>query len=237
MQIASFRFAPKLIPTLAAIAAMALTASLGQWQLNRAAEKLRLQTEYETQANLPAVIYDGKNTSIKTITYRNAKITGEFHTQAEIFLDNKFHTDKPGYHVITPLRVGENDYVLINRGWVARGSDYRIIPTVKTPQGSVTIEGIAVPPSGKFLELSTQTVEGKVWQNLVLSRYMEQTKLSVAPLVIQQQNDTGDGLARVRERPDTGIAKHQGYAFQWFALCLGIFITYIVVNTKRTKTS
>jgi surfeit locus 1 family protein len=237
MQLVSFRFTPKLIPTVATIAAMALTASLGKWQLNRAAEKFSLQTEYETKANQPAVIYDSKNNLINSITYRNIRVTGEFDTKAEIFIDNKFHNDQPGYHVITPLRVADNHYVLINRGWVARGSDYRIIPTVKTPQGSVTIEGIAVPPSGKFLELSTQTVEGKVWQNLVLSRYIEQTKLSVAPLVIQQQNDTGDGLPRVRERPDTGIAKHQGYAFQWFALCLGIFITYIVVNTKRMKTS
>ena len=165
------------------------------------------------------------------------KISGEFETQGEIFIDNKFHNDKPGYHVITPLRTAANDYVLINRGWVARERDYRIIPTVKTPQGSVTIEGIAVPPSGKFLELSKQTVQGKVWQNLVLSRYTEQTKLSVAPLVIQQRNDTGDGLPRVTERPDVGIAKHQGYAFQWFALSAAIFITYIVTNTKRARTA
>jgi surfeit locus 1 family protein len=237
MQIASFRFTPKLIPTVAAIMAIVLTASLGQWQLNRAAEKFSLQTEYETKAKQPAVIYDIKNNSIKSNSYSNVKLTGEFDTRAEIFLDNKFHNDQPGYHVITPLRVSNGDIVLINRGWVARGNDYRIIPTVKTPLGSVTIEGVAMPPSGKFLELSKQTVEGKVWQNLVLSRYTEITKLSVAPLVIQQRNDTGDGLQRVNERPDVGIAKHQGYAFQWFALCLGIFITYIVTNLKRIKSS
>jgi surfeit locus 1 family protein len=234
MQIASFRFTPALLPTLAAIVAMALTAALGNWQLNRAAEKQRLQTEYETKASQPAVNYDSKNNSIESMRYRNVKVIGEFDPKAEIFLDNKFHNDLPGFHVITPLRLTDNTYVLINRGWVARGSDYRTIPTVNTPQGSVVIEGIAVPPSGKFLELSQQTIEGKVWQNLVLSRYMEKTQLSVAPLVIQQQNDTGDHFPRVRERPDTGIAKHQGYAFQWFALCLGIFITYIVVNTKRS---
>ncbi|MGB8339434.1 MAG: SURF1 family protein [Burkholderiales bacterium] len=235
MQIGSFQFKPSLVPTLAAIIAMALTASLGRWQLNRAEEKQALLNEYETKAAQPAINYDGKNILIKSNTYKNIAITGEFDTKAEIFLDNKFHNNKPGYHVITPLRVAENHYVLINRGWVARESDYRIIPTVKTPQGSVKIEGIAVPPSGKFLELSTQTVEGKVWQNLVISRYVEQTKLSVVPLVIQQKNDTGDGLQRVAERPDTGIAKHQGYAFQWFALCAGIFITYIVVNTRNIQ--
>jgi surfeit locus 1 family protein len=233
MQIASFRFTPKLIPTVAAMIAMALTASLGKWQLNRAAEKIRLQTDYEIKTSQPSIIYNGKNNSIKSITYMNIKVTGEFDVKHEIFLDNKFHNNKPGYHVVTPLRTNNNEVVLINRGWVARGNDYRLIPTVKTPQGSVSIEGIAVPPSGKFLELSTQTVEGKVWQNLVLSRYVDQTKLSVEPLVIQQQNDTGDGLQRVMERPDTGIAKHQGYAFQWFALSVGIFITYIVTNLKR----
>jgi surfeit locus 1 family protein len=237
MQIASFRFTPKWIPTLAAIAVMALTASLGKWQLNRAAEKLSLQNEYESKAKQPAANYDSKNKSIESMRYSAAKVTGEFATQGEIFIDNKFHHDKPGYHVITPLRTSSGDYVLINRGWVAREKDYRIIPTVKTPQGSVTIEGIAVPPSGKFLELSNQTVEGKVWQNLVLSRYTEQTKLSVAPLIIQQRNDSGDGLQRVNERPDVGIAKHQGYAFQWFALSVAIFVTYIVTNTKRTPTA
>lgn len=233
MQIASFDFTPAWLPTFAAIVAMALTASLGRWQLDRAAEKQILQTEYEAKAKQAAAPYDSKNRSIESIRYKNISLEGKFDSQGEIFLDNKFHQDKPGYHVITPLRIADNKIMLINRGWVARAKDYPIIPTVKTPQGSVTIEGIAVPPSGKFLELSTQTVEGKVWQNLVLSRYIEQSKLSVEPLVIQQQNDTGDGLPRVVERPDTGIAKHQGYAFQWFALCAGIFVTYIVTNSKR----
>lgn len=237
MQIASFRFSPSLLPTLAAIAAIALTASLGRWQLNRAAEKQTLQTEYEVKAKQPPENYRNINNSIETMRYKNIIVAGEFDSSAEIFLDNKFHLDKPGYHVITPLRMTDNRYILVNRGWVARETDYRIIPTVKIPQGSVTIEGVAVPPSGKFLELSTQTVEGKVWQNLVLSRYSEQTKLSVEPLVIQQRNDTGDGLQRVVERPDVGIAKHQGYAFQWFALSVGIFITYIATNTKRIKPS
>ncbi|MGB8855172.1 MAG: SURF1 family protein [Burkholderiales bacterium] len=237
MQIGRFQFSPSLLPTLAAIAAIALTASLGRWQLNRAAEKQALQTEYEVKAKQPAEDYGNKNNSIESIRYKNIVVRGEFDRQAEIFLDNKFHLDKPGYHVITPLRMADNRYILVNRGWVARETDYRNSPTVKIPQGSVTIEGVAVPPSGKFLELSTQTVEGKVWQNLVLSRYIEQTKLSVEPLVIQQQNDTGDGLQRVVERPDVGIAKHQGYAFQWFALSIGIFITYIATNTKRIKPS
>ena len=119
MQIASFRFTPKLIPTVAAIAAMVFTASLGKWQLNRAAEKLSLQSEYESKTKQAAIVYDAKNISIKSNTYSNVTISGEFDTKAEIFLDNKFHNDKPGYHVITPLRTSNNDYVLINRGWVA----------------------------------------------------------------------------------------------------------------------
>ncbi len=236
MQIGSFAFTPKIIPTLAAIAAIALTASLGRWQLNRAAEKQAVQAEYESKAQQASTEYRGDEINAEGLRYRHVTARGEFEGAGEIFLDNKFHHDTAGYHVITPLRIaGTQRYVLVNRGWVARGNDYRNVPAVKIPQGMQTIDGIAVPPSGRFLELSQQTVEGKVWQNLVISRYTDATKLPVAPLVIQQQNDSGDGLPRVRERLDTGIAKHQGYAFQWFALALGIFITYIVVNSKRVR--
>ena len=67
MQIGSFHFTPSLLPTLAAIIAMALTASLGRWQLNRAEEKIVLQTEYESKTKQPATHYDSKNNSIKVV--------------------------------------------------------------------------------------------------------------------------------------------------------------------------
>ena len=88
-------------------------------------------------------------------------------------------------------------------------------------------------PSQKFLELSPATVSGSVWQNLVLSRYRERTGVDVMPVVLLQRNEAGDGLVRSWERPDTGIEKHLGYAFQWFALAAAVSITYLALNFKR----
>ena len=36
-----------------------------------------------------------------------------------------------------------------------------------------------------------------------------------------------DGLRREWPAPDTGVAKHQGYAFQWFGLSTLVVILYV----------
>lgn len=52
--------------------------------------------------------------------------------------------------------------------------------------------------------------------------------LSVAVLqtALPQGADAPDGLQRDWAPPDSGVAKHYGYAFQWFALCGLIMVLY-----------
>ena len=229
-----FKFRPTLVPTLAAVATIALTLSLGRWQLARAAEKTGLQAQYEQRAAQPALRLSGAESNPEALHYRSVEAEGIYVPEQQILLDNKFFKDQVGYQVVTPLRLGSGSRcVLVNRGWLARGADYAVPPKVRTPAGRVRVEGIAVVPSQKFLELSPATVSGSVWQNLVLSRYRERTGVDVMPVVLLQRNEAGDGLVRSWERPDTGIEKHLGYAFQWFALAAAVSITYLALNFKR----
>ena len=87
--------------------------------------------------------------------------------------------------------------------------------------------------STHFLELSSKVMEGNVWQNLVLERYRQATGLKVQPIVIHQDAGDGDGLAREPVQPDTGISRHQGYAFQWFSLAILIAVLYVVLSRKH----
>ena len=82
---------------------------------------------------------------------------------------------------------------------------------------------------------STETVWGRVWENLHLERYRKVSGLTLQPLLILQQDDVKDGLVRQWERPDSGAAKNLGYAFQWFAMALAVFIIYSVLSIKRVK--
>ena len=95
------------------------------------------------------------------------------------------------------------------------------------------IVGLATVPSKRYLELSNQVAEGKVWQNLTLERYRAAVPVSLQPVVIQQENEIDDGLKREWSAPDLGIDKHYGYAFQWFAMAAAIVIIYLVCNVRK----
>jgi surfeit locus 1 family protein len=237
MAIMTERRRPIWLPTLAAIAVIALTVSAGIWQTKRAQYKSALQDRYEAQSKAQPIALPGGPIDDSSYQYRRVSVTGRFDPAQEILLDNVILKGVPGYQVITPLKLeNESAYVLINRGWVARGMDRSILPEIRTPLGVVTIEGIAVPPSGKFLELSSQTVEGKVWENLHFKRMQALLPLRLQTLMVTQLNDNGDGLIRYWERPDTGMQMHVGYAFQWFAMALATMVIYGVRYAKRRKT-
>ena len=232
----SVRRRPFWLPTVAAIIVVQITVAAGIWQMNRAQFKSDLQARYEVQEKsspiaLPSVIVDAES-----FRFRRVRATGQFDPAQEILLDNRVLKGKPGYQVITPLKLeGVALYVLIDRGWVARGADRSLLPEIRTPLGVVEIEGIAAPPSTKYLELSTKTVEGRVWQNLDMQRMAGLLRYPLQPIVITQLNDNGDALLRHWERPDVGIDKHLGYAFQWFALAVATIVIYGVLYAKRRK--
>ncbi|SRR5712691_8153781 len=140
-----------------------------------------------------------------------------------------------GYHVLTPLAIeGGDAHVLVNRGWIAAGDRSRL-PAVSTPAGVQTIEGTAVVPGRRFIELAPETANGALRQNLVIEREQERLALRLQPFVIEQTSDAQDGLARVWERPDAGAERNRGYALQWYSFALLAAILYVVLNFRRIE--
>lgn len=239
MSISGWQFRPQLWPTLAAVAAIALMLSLGDWQLSRAREKEARQAQHEQISQQPTIALPSTPVRFEDFQFRQVEARGTYVPLHTIYLDNKIVRGVAGYQIITPLRLGEAGasamHVLVNRGWVAAGNDRRQLPQIATPAGQVTISGIATSPTQKTLELSTETVSGQVWENLHLERYRKVSGLTLQPLLILQQDDTKDGLVRQWDRPDSGAARNLGYAFQWFAMALAVFIIYLVLSIKRVK--
>jgi len=232
--VSRYRFRPKIWSSSLAAIGIAVTLSLANWQLGRAAEKAGKQESLEKRANEPAVRVPVTVIDAADFEFRTVEVSGRFEPRHTIYLDNKISAGKVGFEIVTPLRIDESGrYVLINRGWVAANRKRSELPVVATPSGRVFITGTAVVPGNKILELSEQTGEGAIRQNLVLDRYRESSGLDVQPIVIQQTSAPDDGLLRRWARPDAGIAKHQGYAFQWFALALTILVIYLALNVKK----
>jgi surfeit locus 1 family protein len=226
------RFAPRLVPTLAAFAMIALTLWLGRWQGGRAEEKAVLQSMYEARIREAPLVLGGSSPS-DALLYRRVRVAGTWVPEGQIFVDNRILDGRAGFHVITPIRIAEGArVVLVNRGWIARNSAYPAAPAVATPSGPAEVEGLAALPPKRFLELSSETVSGNVWQNLSLARYSERMRVDLVPVVVLADRSS-EGLAPVREKPDTGIEKHREYELTWFSLAATLAVLWTWYSFRR----
>lgn len=228
------QFKPSLWPTLAAIAGVAATAALGNWQLGRGQDKAALAQRIAVANRDAQIELSQTEARAEDVAWHRVEVRGRFEPKYAVLIDNRILHGVVGYQVVMPLRIaGGERHVLVNRGWVAATGSRDILPQIKTPPEEVRITGLATVPSKRYLELSKQVAEGKVWQNLTLERYRAAMPLALQPVVIQQESEIDDGLKREWSAPDLGIDKHYGYAFQWFAMAAAIVIIYLVCNVRK----
>ena len=227
---------PGWIPTIAAVAGVALTLSAAHWQFGRAAFKTGLQHEYEVRQALPPLDLNAGIAPPEDMQYRKVQVAGTYLASNAIFLDNRIRSGRAGYEYVVPMRIGNSDrFVLVNRGWLPGGQTRNQLPNIKLPAGMVSVTGNAVAAGSPALELSSQTVEGRVWQNLDLARYRQQQGLDVLGFVIHEESAADDGFDRNWLPPGFGVQTHQSYALQWLAFAGMIMFFYVYYGFIRKK--
>ena len=220
-----------------ALAAMALTASLGRWQLSRAAEKEALQAAVAERQRLPAL--DGASLAqalsddqARELLHRAITLRGQWLADRTVFLDNRPMARQTGFYVLTPLRLtGSDRVVLVQRGWAPRHQvDRSLLPPVQTPTGEVQVSGRIAAHPPRVYQLG-QEQGGAIRQNLDLDAWRAETGLPLAPVLVVQTGAASDGLQRDWPEAASGVEKHHGYAFQWFGLCtlIGLLLLWFQV--------
>ena len=224
------------VVTLAAVLGMAVTAALGRWQLGRAAEKETLQAAIEARAQQPVLDARGAAgmDAQPDLLHRRVEARGQWVGERTVFLDNRQMNGRPGFFVVTPLRLeGEAGVLLVQRGWVPRNFEDRTrVPAIETPLGWVVVQGRLAAPPSRLYEMG-QAEAGAIRQNLDLAQFRAETGLPLAGLSIQQTGAATDGLLRDWPQINTGVDKHYGYAFQWFGLCALMAILYVWFQIVR----
>ncbi len=207
--------------TLATLAMVVLTFSLGRWQLNRAAYKEQLQAAIEAQAAQPALNAAALvSAAAQDVLHRRVSLTGTWQSAQTVYLDNRPQHGRPGFWVVTPLALeGTGRVVLVQRGWIPRDfMDRSRLATVQTPTGGVQVSGqIALKPGQLYSFKGGDS--GRIRQNLDIATYRAETGLPLLDALVVQTGPASEGLQRDWDAPNTGVDKHYGYAFQWFGLC------------------
>lgn len=222
--------------SLAALLATGLTLRLGFWQLSRAEQKQTLQSEIDTRQRLPAL--GNRDLSAapadRDLAHRRVTLHGHWLAASTVYLDNRQMAGKPGFYVLTPLKLDDSDLaVVVQRGWVQRSFvDRAALPRLETSAGNVVIEGRIAPAPARLYEFGASQV-GNIRQNLDLPAFAREVGVPLSRYSVLQTGGSGDGLAREWPIVVVGVEKHYGYAFQWFALCgliAGLYLWFQIVR-------
>ncbi len=227
--------------TLAALLVAALTFSLGQWQLRRAAQKQALMVAIEGQGN-ESILKAADLATFKNLqeaVHRRATVKGVWRADHTVFLDNRQMNGKTGLVAVTPLVLdGSGQVILVQRGWVMRNFEDRAkLPDIQTPAGAVTVHGRIAPPPSKLYEFKGVDMS-RIRQNIDIVDFSRETGLPLMSVSMVQIGSADEGLLREWAAPNVGIDKHYGYAFQWFALCglvAGLYAWFQIIYPWRVK--
>jgi surfeit locus 1 family protein len=217
--------------TLAMLVVTGATLALGAWQLDRGRQRDALQAAIQERQQLPPLPQEALASGAATadLLHRPVLLRGTWLARHTVFLDNRQMRGKPGFYVVTPLRLeGSGSVVLVERGWAPRNfADRAQLPPVRTADGPVTVRGRIAPPPAKLYEFDGAQ-PGTIRQNLDLDRFRAETGLPLLALAVRQTgDDAADGLLRDWPEPGSGAEKNYGYAFQWWALSALTAILYV----------
>ncbi len=222
---------------LAALAVTLLTARLGFWQLDRAAQKTAMQASLDSRAALPALsAADMPRSGVLApeLEQRQARLQGRWLNDFSIYLDNRPMQGRTGFYLVTPLLLDDGSAVLVQRGWLPRDMQDRTRLSAPPPTDMIlSVQGRVAPALARLFELG-DAASGPIRQNLAIDVFASETRLRLRPWVLVQQASPSaspptpsDGLLRDWPAPQTGVHKHYGYAFQWFSLSLLTVALYV----------
>ena len=238
---------------LAAIVGVVITARAGFWQLDRAAQKVALQTSLDSRGVMPALPQAQLARTLaeaEAQRYRHVTLRGRWLPERTVFLENRQMAGRTGFYVVTPLLLSPagqgnaaRDAVLVQRGFAPRDQlDRTRLPAVPSPAGDVEVIGLIAPPPSRLYEFSA-VASGAIRQNLDPAEFATETGLALRPVSVLQADaphdaSASDGLLRQWPLPAVDVQKHYGYAFQWFAMAstmTGLYVWFQLIRPRLRR--
>ncbi|MDC3274016.1 SURF1 family protein [Candidatus Pelagibacter sp.] len=197
--------------------------SLGSWQLYRLNWKLNLISEIENSLkNNPVELSksDKKN-------YLRIKTSGQIDFDKQIYLYTLNKSGKPGFEVINPILIGNENY-LINRGWISFDqkdqseinfvNEDKIIGTLKLQTKASTFK-------------PENDIEKNYWFTLNRNDVFKYTGKNFSNFIIYLNGDYKTPEPKVITANISN--NHKKYAITWFSMAISILLIYLYFRRKN----
>jgi len=238
------------ITTIIVILGAALCVRLGVWQLDRLEQRKSFNFHVEkmweaTTISLPEEL---NRYSLQEMEYRSITATGVYDYDHQVAVRNQYWENEYGYHLITPLVIGEGIAVLVDRGWIpAEGNDaasdwqsYQADQEIARAAGIIRL-GQERPDVGGRPDPTLLPGQNRldIWNNVNLMRIADQVPYELVNIYIQLDPIENSGVLPIPVQPQIELSEgpHLGYAGQWFTFAALLFFGYPFFIRKRENSS
>jgi len=197
--------------------------ALGSWQIIRLNWKLELINQIETSLkDIPVNLSNSKHKN-----YLRIKTRGSIDFEKQIYLYNLNEKGKPGFEVINPLKVGNNNY-LLNRGW---------IPFNKKEDETINvidenyINGVLRKQIKHNMFKPENDLSENYWFTLDRDDIFKFTGKNFSPYVIYLSGN--NEFPKPKSITANISNNHKKYALTWFSLAISILLIYLYLRKKN----
>ena len=197
--------------------------SLGSWQLYRLNWKLDLISQIEDSLKNSPV----KLSNIDRKNYLRIKTSGNIDFEKQIYLYNLNNSGKPGFEVINPILIGNENY-LINRGWIPFDKkDKAEINLINTNRIIGTLKKQSKANSFK----PENDIEKNYWFTLDRDDIFSYTGKKFSKYIIYLNGDYKVPKPKVITANISN--NHKKYAITWFSMAISILLIYLYFRKKN----
>jgi len=191
--------------------------------LYRLSWKLDLINQIENSLKIDPV--ELKNVEKKN--YLRIKTSGQIDFEKQIYLYNLNETGKPGFEVINPIKIGNEDY-LINRGWIS--FDQKNKPEINVVDQKNIIGTLMLQSKSSSFKPKNE-VDKNYWFTLDREDILKFTGKNFSKYIIYLNGNYENPRPRVITAKISN--NHKKYAITWFSMAISILLIYLYFRKKN----
>ena len=197
--------------------------SLGFWQIYRLNWKLELIEQIENSLKNDPV----ELSNIEKKNYLRIKTSGNIDFDKQIYLYNLNDAGKPGFEVINPIKIGDENY-LVNRGWIP--FEKKDLPEINLVDQNLIVGTLMLQTKPSTFKPEND-IEKNYWFTLDREDILKFTGRNFSEYIIYLNGDYKIPKPRVVTAKISN--NHKKYAITWFSMAISILLIYLYFRKKN----